>query len=147
MGQRYVTAAAVERVLAIDPTRIWSLLGDPLRLAEWAGVRLVGYMGTELPRPKQSVFVRRRSLRRRTVRVEIDSWSAGERFSCLVHVAPQPVRFELVIRPEIGTDKIGTRIRMTQQASVPMFLANPARWWLRRQLEARLKRIAKAARL
>ncbi|MDJ0665238.1 MAG: SRPBCC family protein [Acidimicrobiia bacterium] len=146
MGQRHFVYAVAERVIPIDPARVWSLLGDPSRLGEWAGVRLVGYMGTELPRPGHSVFVRRKLLRRRSKRVEIESWVAGERIVCLVHGQPEPVRFEMVINPEVGHDTIGTRVRLVQRFATLGVLAFPARWWVERQLERKMSRIGRAAK-
>lgn len=145
MGQRHNVHAVAERVIPIDPTRVWSLLGDPARLGEWAGVRPVGYLGTELPQPGQSVFVQRPGPGRRSSRVEIESWSAGERIVCLVDVAPEPVRFEMIIHPEVGHEAIATRVRLEQRVSVPVLLAAPAQWWVERQLERKLNRIVKAA--
>jgi len=145
MGQRHSVQAAVERVLPIDPTRVWSLLGDPERLGEWAGVRLVGYMGTELPRPGQSVFVRGGVLRRRSSRVEIESWIAGERIACLIYAEPEPLRFEVSIHPEVGHDSIGTRVRLSQRVVAPALLAGPVRWWAERRLDGKMSRIVRAA--
>ena len=146
MGQHHFVYGVAERVIPIDPARVWSLLGDPSRLGEWAGVRLVGYMGTELPRPGQSAFVRRKLLGRRSDRVEIESWVAGERIACLIHNQAEPVRFEVVIHPEVGHGTIGTRVRLTQRISTSPVLAGPSRWWIERQLAGKMTRIGRAAK-
>ncbi len=56
-SKRQVLAAA-ERVFDADPANVWAMIADPSRVGEWAGVVMVGYMGTELPKVGHNLFVR-----------------------------------------------------------------------------------------
>ena len=146
MTRRQQVTSASERVIAVDPTRVWALLGDPARLGEWAGVKVVGYMGTELPKTGQAVFVQRRGLGARPRRVEIEAWEAGASIRCIIHGDAEPVRFDLAINPEVGSSGITTRVRLTQRSDVPEMLTGLAGWWTERRLARRLDRIEKVAK-
>jgi uncharacterized protein YndB with AHSA1/START domain len=141
-GRRTVVVA--ERVIDADPTRVWSLLADPERIAEWAGLALVGYMGTELPRPGQSVFVKRRRPWSRPRRLEIENWDAGAGIRCVVHTGQSPTSFDISIHPEVESERIETKVRLTQRSAVPRYAEVAAAWWIERQLERKLDRVEEA---
>ncbi len=144
MVERQAVVSVVERVIQADPTKVWSLLADPGRVDEWAGVILVGYMGTELPRVGQSVFVRRPMWRSKAKRVEIEAWDAGAGIRCLVHARTDPIGFELTIHPEVESESISTTVRLMQTLHVPGYLRMAARGWGDRQLSRKLDRIERA---
>ena len=70
------------RDLDADPAAVWVLVADPERIAEWAPVVFVGWMGTNLPAVGHAFFVSWLTAGAR--RFEIDEWEAGRRFRCLV---------------------------------------------------------------
>jgi hypothetical protein len=146
MGQRDRIAAVAEAVIEADPTRVWSLVANPERIADWAGFELVGYMGTELPKPGQSIFLspQRRLHRGEPRRVEIEGWDAGARITCVVHTEPDRTGFELTIHPQVEPDSIATRIRLVQRSYVPIVLKIAAQRWLERRLMVKIDRIRKA---
>ncbi len=137
-----------ERVLAADPARVWALVANPERIGEWAGLAMVGYMGTELPKTGQSVFVRSTRWRRlaKVRRVEVEAWDAGARVSCLVHTdgSAAAARFELAIHPEVARDAIATTVRLVQRVNVPVVAHVLARWWVEMELNRKLDKIAQA---
>ncbi len=143
MAERRAVVSIAERVIQSDPARVWSLLADPERVAEWAGLVTVGYMGTELPQAGHHVFVKRK-YGRQPRRVEIESWNAGAGIRCLVHTEPDPTEFELTIHPEVESDHIETTVRLRQRVSVTPALVLAASWWVARQLERKLDRIERA---
>jgi carbon monoxide dehydrogenase subunit G len=128
-----------------DPSRVWALVADPERLREWAGVVTVGYMGTELPKPGQRVFVRSRIglLRGRQRRVEIESWKAGSAVSCALDGRSTPTRFDLRIEPEMRPQRIATQIRLDVHAEVSAWAEVAAGWWIEMRLRRMLNRIAR----
>jgi len=142
MTAPHLVAATVERVLDVDPAAVWALVANPERLSDWAGLEMVGYLGTEMPRPGHIVFVRRAS--REPVRVEIESWDAGTGISCLVHAGSEPTRFRMELHPEVGRGSIATRIRLQQKSPVRPYLSAGAQWWIERRLISKLKRIERA---
>ena len=143
MSPSRFVVATVERVLETDPAAVWALIANPERLREWAGVEMVGYMGTEMPRPGQNVFIKRRRGSEER-RAEIESWDAGTGISCLVHSGGEPTRFRMELHPEVGHGTIGTRIRLQQRSPVSSYLAAGAEWWMERSLIGKLKRIERA---
>ncbi len=144
MAERRAVLAVAERVIDSDPAQVWSLLANPERVAEWAGLVTVGYMGTELPQTGHNVFVKRKYGRREPKRVEIESWDAGAGIRCLVHTEPEPTGFELTIHPEVESDRIETTVRLKQRFHVAPALVAVGSWWVTRQLEKKLDRIEKA---
>ena len=144
MDPRPTVHSVAERVIAADPTQVWALLGNPDRLSEWSGLVMVGYMGTELPKPGHVVFVQRRRVGAKPKRLEVESWEAGAEIRCLVHTTEQPTQFVLAIRPEIEPSSIATRVRLTQRSAVPPSVQGAAAWWMTRQLDRMLDRIARA---
>ncbi len=147
MSERATIASIAERVIDLDPTRVWALVADPARLGEWAGVVTVGYMGTELPQPGQRVFVRSRlgPFPGRQHRIEIESWQAGSAVSCLVAAAGEPTKFDLMISPRVEPDHIATRVRLEQRSEVPSWAKSLARWWIDMRLRRMLNRIERVA--
>jgi len=145
LSERRAIAVSAEQVIDADPTRIWALVADPARLGEWAGVATVGYMGTELPKPGQRVFVkaRRGFLPGRRHRVEIKTWQAGSAVTCTVDSAAAPTRFELMISPRVEHERIATRVRLEQRSEVRQMLVPIARWWINARLQRMLNRIAR----
>jgi len=139
--------ARAERAIAADPSRVWALVANPERVGDWAGVTVVGYMGTELPKSGQSLFVRSSRWGRsaKTRRVEIEAWDAGARVRCAIHsdTSAPPTEFEIEIRPEVSHDGIATTVRLIQRTDVPGAALAFARWRADRQLNRRLDRIAK----
>ena len=150
-GNRQQIVAVAERVVVADPARVWSLIADPSRVAEWAGVVMVGYLGTELPKPGQTVFVRtaRRGRLAKTWRVHIESWDAGSSVRCLVESdrSDGKVRFDLAIHPQVTRDAITTKVRLTQRLEVPVPLGGLIRRLVDRELNKKIDRISKAALL
>lgn len=146
-GARRQIVCVAERVLDADPALVWALIANPDRVGEWAGVTMLGYMGTELPEAGQSVFVRasRWGKLAKTRRVEIEAWDAGASVRCLVHIdrSPAKVGFEVTIHPEVAHDGIATTIRLVQRMDVPGAAVVVARWWIDMQLKRKLDRIAK----
>lgn len=146
MSERQTVISIAERLIDADPTRVWALLANPERVADWAAVTMVGYLGTELPQTGQSVFVQGRGRRAKPKRVEIESWDAGAGIKCIVHTEPQPTGFELTIHPEVEHESITTRVRLVQRSHVPAYLQVGARWWVNRQLTRKLDRIERVCR-
>ncbi len=123
------------------------LVADPARADEWAAVATVGYMGTELPKSGQVVFVRTRRWQRPSSarRVEIEEWEAGERYSCKLgsYRLAENVTFGVEIHPEPAGGGVGTRIKLTQRMEAAPQLAG----WLQNYGNRRLQRlIAKVER-
>lgn len=147
MDGRRSIAAIVDRVIDVDPSRVWALVADPERLGEWAGVVAAGYMGTELPKSGQKVFVRARNplLGRKQRRVEIESWQAGSAVSCVVESRLGPIRFDLVIKPRVETGGIETQVEIMEQMEVSPVLAPVAQRWMDWRLNRMLARISRAA--
>lgn len=146
MVSRRAIACRAERVIDADPSRVWALVADPERLAVWAGVVTVGYMGTELPKPGQRVFVRSRHgfLRGRQRRVEIEAWRAGSAVSCAVATRSVPIKFDLKIEPEVGPERITTRVRLLHHSEVPAWCGAVAYWWISTRLRRMLDRLERA---
>ena len=144
MGVRPAVRSVAERVIAADPAQVWALLGNPDRLSEWSGLEMVGYMGTELPKPGHVVFVQRRRVGAKPKRLEVESWEAGAEIRCLVHTTNQPTQFVVAIRPQIEPASIATHVRLTQRSAVPASVQGAAAWWVTRRLDRMLDRIAGA---
>ena len=138
-----------ERVLPVDPTAVWSLVADPARTSEWAGVTTVGYMGTELPKTGQAIFVRLRRWDRdsKARRVEIESWEAGTGYRCVIASkrAQTPIRFDLTIKSEVVADGIATRVKLTQRMVTAPAWAGITQRYVAGRLERKLDRIERAA--
>ncbi len=146
-SKRQVLAAA-ERVFDADPANVWAMIADPSRVGEWAGVVMVGYMGTELPKVGHNLFVRPLWWRRlaRTRRVEIEAWDAGAKVRCRIHDNRwfAPIGFELSVRSEVVDDGIATRVRLVQRMDVAPPIAGVVGWWADQQLRRRMNRIGRA---
>lgn len=137
-----------ERVLPVDPSLVWALVADPSRAGEWAAVETVGYMGTELPKPGQALFVKRRWRgESRAHRVEIEDWEAGTSYRCKVAtpLLAEPLVFSLEVKSEVTGSGIGTRIRIDERMELPRSAAALIRWYEQRAIERRLDRIARHA--
>jgi hypothetical protein len=138
------------RVISVDPSLVWALVADPARTGEWAAVETVGYMGTELPKPGQAVFIKRSWQRRsRARRVEIENWEAGSSYRCNVATPPfrTPVEFALHITPEVTGAGIATKVGIDEALQLPRLAVAPVRLYVRWALERKLDRIAKRAAL
>lgn len=142
--------SSAERVLAADPARVWMLVADPSRAGEWAAAATVGYMGTELPKQGQVIFVRTRRWQRPSAarRVEVEEWEAGSRYRC----ALQPTRMvpeatlEVEIHPEPTGESVATRIRLVQRMEARSQAATAVQWVVDRKLARLLDRIERATR-
>lgn len=142
--------SSVERVLEADPARVWMLVADPSRVGEWAAVATVGYMGTELPREGQVVFVRTRRWQRPAAarRIEVEEWEAGARYRCVL----QPSRLvpratlDVEIHPEPAGDTVATRVKLIQRMEARSPAASGVQWLVDRRLLKLLDRIDRAAR-
>ena len=145
-GNRQRIVVVAERVVAADPARVWALIADPSRVSEWAGVTMVGYMGTVLPKPGQTVFVRRGRFAK-TWRVNIDAWDAGTSVGCLLDSdkSEGTVRFDLAIRPQVTRDAIVTKVRLTQQLETSPPFGPLVHRWVARELNKKIDRISTAA--
>jgi uncharacterized protein YndB with AHSA1/START domain len=143
LSERAAITSIAERVIDSDPTRVWALVADPARLGEWAGVGIVGYMGTELPKKGQHVFVKGKlgPFSGRQHKVEIESWQAGSAVSCVVAAAGEPTRFDLMISPRVEPEHIATRVRLEQRSEVTSWLGPLAHWWMELRLRRMLNRI------
>jgi hypothetical protein len=111
----------------VDPAAVWTLVADPSRIGEWAGVRAVGYMGTELPAAGQVVFVAGRWVpARRARRVEILTWEAGHRYRCGLPDGrfASERRFEVVVTAEVEPGGTSARVTVGYQAEVVAWLAS-----------------------
>lgn len=139
---------SAERVLAADPSRVWMLVADPSRIGEWAATATVGYMGTELPRQGQVVFVRTRRWQRPSAarRVEVEEWEAGSRYRCLVQSTRlvHDASFEVEIHPEPQGDRVATRVKLMQRMEATPAVASGVRWFVDRKLQRLLARIERA---
>ena len=139
-GKRQVVSVA-ERVLDADPTRVWALIADPERVGEWAGVTMVGYMGTGLPKTGQSVFVRSKRWGRltKTRRIEIEGWDAGAGVRCRIHSAGggAGMRFDMAIKPQVTNDGIATKVRLEHRMDARVTVSAFARRWTEVQLNRR----------
>ncbi len=133
----------------IAPSAMWALVANPSRVGEWAGVRAVGYMGTELPSVGQVVFVARRlGPVRRARRVEIVDWEAGHRYRCALpdrRLATER-RFEVVVGAEVEPEGASARLRIAYGAEVVSWLANPWRAVAARRLGRMLDRAERTLR-
>ena len=140
---------SAERVINADPALVWALVADPMRVGEWAPFEVVGYMGTELPKRGQIVFLRTRRWRpgSRQRRVEVQEWEAGTMYRCEMQPdgGGTSVGFEVGVTPEAMGGEIATRVRLIQRLESPGSSARLLRWYLARRLERRLDRIAKAS--
>lgn len=140
----------VQRTIAADPAQVWALVADPMRVGEWAPYAVVGYMGTELPKTGQVVFLQTRGWRPgpRGRRVEVKNWDAGSRYRCEIQVenGGTPVLVEVGVTPEVTGSAIATRVVLAQQQEVPEGSARMLHWYLTRRLERRLDRIEKVLR-
>lgn len=136
---------AVERVIYADPTRVWALVADPARVGEWAAAEAVGYLGTELPKVGQIVFVRTRRWQSatRARRVEIEAWDAGSSYRCKVEIGrvATSISFELRVTPEVTGDGVVSRVRLSQRMELPPLYVPLLRRYVSRQLERKLDRI------
>jgi len=137
----------VERVISADPTRVWALVADPARVGEWSAIEAVGYLGTELPKVGQIVFVRTRRWQSptRARRVEIEAWDAGSSYRCNVEIGrvATSISFELRVTPEVTGDGVVSRVRLAQRMELPRLYVPVVRGHLNRQLERKLDRIAR----
>ena len=137
-----------DRVLEADPARVWMLVADPARVDEWAAVATVGFMGTELPKSGQVVFVCTRRWQRRgsARRVEIEDWEAGARYSCKLgsYRLADDVQFGVEIHPEPAGEGVGTRIRLTQRMEAAPQLARWLQAYGNRRLQRLIDRIERA---
>ena len=123
---------------------MWALIADPGRVGEWAAVTAVGYMGTELPRVGQAVFVKtsRWQTENRARRVVIDAWDAGTGYRCSIErVGKDPVCFEVTIKPEVSGAGIATRVRLSQRMSAAPLLIPLGRSVVRWRLSRKMDRI------
>ncbi|MCP4309055.1 MAG: SRPBCC family protein [bacterium] len=145
-GNRQQIVVVAERMVTADPARVWALIADPSRVAEWAGVAMVGYMGTELPKPGQTVFVRRGRFGK-TWRVNIDAWDAGSSVRCLLESDKSEgvVRFELAIHPQVTADAIVTKVRLSQRMEASRPFGRLVHTLVASELNKKIDRIAKAA--
>ena len=147
MSERRTVRSSAERVIDADPSRVWALVADPARLSEWAGVVTVGYMGTELPKPGQRIFVKtlRSLLPGRHHRVDIEKWQAGSAVSCVIDADRASIRFEVAIRPLVEREQIVTQVRLAQRSETASYLALFTQWRQDSRLDRMLDRIDKAA--
>ena len=148
-ARRTNIVCAAERVLGSDPAQVWALMADPARVGEWAPLEVVGYMGTELPKSGQIVFLRTRRWRPRSRerRVEVEEWEAGSRYRCEISTeAGSAICFEVFVTPEVTGGAIATRIRLKQRMEVAAAPSALLRRLVSRQLERRLNRIELALR-
>ena len=138
-----------ERVLAVDPARVWALVADPGRTGEWAGFETIGYMGTELPKRGQVVFVRAGRTRRQGSprRVEIDAWEAGAGYSCKIEGGRWlgEMHYSVHIEPEVTAAEIRTQVRLEQRAAARRALAPVLRLYIARRLRRQLDAINRIA--
>jgi hypothetical protein len=129
---------------------VWTLVGDPGRVSEWAAVATVGFMGTELPKRGHVVFVRTRRWQRPAAarRVEIADWEAGEGYSCKLgsYRFADDVTFAVEIHPEPGGGGVGTRVKLTQRMEAASSIAAWLQNYGDRRLERLIDRIERATR-
>lgn len=133
----------------VDPSAVWALVANPARVGEWAGVRTVGYMGTELPDVGQAVFVANRLFpTRRARRVEILEWEAGHRYRCGMPDgrAASERRFGVVVTAEVEPEGASARLAIEYVAEVGSWLANVWRGGAVRRLRRMLDRVERVLR-
>ena len=149
-SRRIHVLCTAERIVEADPARVWMLVADPARVGEWAAVATVGFMGTELPKSGQVVFVRtRRWQRSRSARrVEVEEWDAGAGYSCKLgsYRLADDVTFGVEVRPEPAGEGVGTRIKLTQRMETSPQLATWLRAYVDRRLQRLIDRIERATR-
>ena len=141
---------AAQRVLEVDPARVWTLVADPARVGDWAAIETVGFRGTELPKTGHVVFVRTRRWQRRASarRVEVEQWEAGASYRCKL----QPSRlikaasFDVAIHPEVTSSGVATTVKLVQRMETSPVAAGVVRWYVDRRLQTTLDRIDKATR-
>ena len=142
--------SSAESVLAADPAQVWMLVADPSRVGEWAALETIGYMGTELPRQGQVLFVRTRRWQRPAAarRVEVEEWEAGSRYRCVLEPSRSvnAATLEVVIHPEPTGEVVATRIRLMQRMEAKPQAARMVQWIVDRRLERMLDRIERATR-
>ena len=139
-----------ERVFEVDPAQVWTLVADPGRVGEWAAIETVGFMGTEMPSSGHIVFVRTRWWQRpsNARRIEVDEWEAGARYRCKLQPSRlvQAASFEVEIHPEVTSQGVATKVKLTQRVEVPALAGAPVRWYVDRRLRSTLDRIDEATR-
>ena len=147
-GTVHVVCTA-ERILPADPARVWMLVADPARVGEWAAVDTVGYMGTELPKQGQVIFVRTRRWQRPAAarRIEVEEWEAGSRYRCALPASRlvTEATFEVEMHPEPSGDRVATRIKLMQRMDATPAAAGVVSRLVDRRLRKLLNRIEQAS--
>ncbi len=110
-----------------DPARVWALVADPGRAGEWAPLRVVGHMGTELPAVGHAFFAtwRRLASDRRAVRFEFVEWVAGRSYRCAMSPGPGVAEREVEVRVQSVVESAGarTRVEIRYRAEAPRWAA------------------------
>lgn len=121
-----------------DPAAVWALVADPERFSEWAPVRQVGFMGTELPEVGQAFFVtlRRRTDPRNALRFEIAEWEAGHRYRCTIRGSRWASReqIDVIVTSEVDAGTPTANFELRYVADVPAWLVPLRRFEVRRRL-------------
>lgn len=131
----------------VDPAAVWTLLADPSRIGEWAGVETVGYMGTELPAVGHIVFIKTGRFQKSAGarRVVVESWDAGTGFRCKVDGVRVVGDFVLEVRltSEVGHAARSALLEIRQAAEVPRRLEAVWRAWASHRVKRMLDRVGR----
>lgn len=121
-----------------DPSAVWALVADPERVAEWAPVHQVGFMGTELPQVGHSFFV---TLRKKTepagaMRFEITEWEAGHRYRCTIQGSRlvDNEQIDVIVTSEVDEGRPAANFELRYSADAPAWHAPIRRFEVRRRL-------------
>ncbi len=126
-------------VSGADPATVWALVADPERVAEWAPVRFVGWMGREVPDVGQAFFVTldKHADPSTALRLEIVEWVAGHSYRCAIGPPDErPGTDELIevsVTTELRDHRPVARFDLTYTGSYPGWQA-PIAWWRAKRL-------------
>lgn len=140
-----VVAHGAREIPEADPARVWALVADPVRIGEWAPLRVVGHMGTELPAVGHAFFAnwRRASPDERAVRFEFVEWVAGRSYRCAMSPAAGVEDREIEVRVHSVVESAGatTRVEIRHRAETGRWLAPGYRLLATRRIERALDSI------
>lgn len=110
-----------------DPAAVWALVADPARIEQWAPVRQIGYLGTELPGVGHVFFLafRPSTSEDRARRFRIAEWDAGHRFRCDVEGSRLlgSERVDVIVTSEVEEGRPGTNFEIRYRADAPPWVA------------------------
>lgn len=130
-----------------DPSAVWALVADPERIAEWAPVRQVGFMGTELPQVGHAFFVtlRKKAEAAGAMRFEITEWEAGHRYRCSIQGSRlvENEQIDIIVTSEVDEGRPAANFELRYSADGPAWLAPARRFVVRTRLHRAVESVAR----